>query len=113
MDDGTAAVEKTPRLVATVDELRRRLGSNAFAISDYWPDDLTAIGLSHPSRSGFLMYLAVSEIDPEVFFVSFEPPPSGEWADHPDSPAGERRVEGLDALTEAFAAHLRRADSQL
>ena len=110
MDNSSTDLEKTPLLVATVAELRRRLGSNAFVISDHWAADHTAIGLSHPARPGLLMYLAVSEIDPEAFFVSFETSPSGEWVNHPYLPQEERRVEGLDALADALAAHLRRAD---
>ena len=111
MDSSSTDLDKTPFLVATVAELRRRLGSSAFAISDHWEADHTAIGLSHPVRPGLLMYLAVSEIDPEAFFVSFETSPSGEWVGHPYLPDEERRVEGLDALADALAAHLRRADA--
>ena len=111
MDSTSADLNKTPFLVATVSELRRRLGHSAFAISDYWGADQTAVGLSHPGRPGLLMYLAVSEIDPEAFFVSFESSPSGAWVDHPYLPEEERRVEGLDALADALAAHLRRADA--
>ena len=111
MDSSSTNLDKTPFLVATVAELHRRLGSGAFAISDHWEADHTAIGLSHPVRPGLLMYLAVSEIDPEAFFVSFETSPSGEWVDHPYLPEEERRVEGLDALADALAAHLRRADA--
>ena len=110
MDNLSTDLEKTPFLVATVTELHRRLGSSAFAVSDHWAADHTAIGLCHPARPGLLMYLAVSEIDPEAFFVSFETSPSGEWVGHPYLPEEERRVEGLDALADALAAHLHRAD---
>ena len=111
MNNGSTGLMKTPLLVATVAELRRRLGTGAFAIADHWEADHTAVGLSHPARPGLLMYLAVSEIDPEAFFVSFETSPSGEWVDHPYLPEEERRVEGLEALADALAAHLRRADA--
>ena len=111
MDSISTSLDKTPFLVATVAELRRRLGSRAFAISDYWAADQTAVGLSHPARPGLLMYLAVSEVDPEAFFVSFESSPSGKWVDHPYLPEEERRVDGLDALADALAAHLSRADA--
>lgn len=111
MNTSSADLEKTPFLVATVAELRRRLGRNAFAIADHWEEDPTAVGLSHPGRPGLLMYLAVSEIDPDAFFVSFESSPSGEWVDHPYLPDEERRVDGLDALADALASHLRRADA--
>ena len=113
MDNPSTEMEKTPLLIATVAELRRRLGGSAFAISDHWEADRTAVGLSHPARPGLLMYLAVSEIDPEAFFVSFETSPSGEWVGHPYLPEEEQRVEGLDALADVLAAHLRRADAEL
>lgn len=111
LDNGSTDLNKTPFLVATVAELRRRLGSSAFALSDHWTADQTAVGLSHPARPGLLMYLAVSEIDPEAFFVSFETSPSGEWVGHSYLPEEERRIEGVDALANALATHLRRADA--
>jgi hypothetical protein len=50
-------MNKNPALIQTVAELRRRLGHNAFKITDHWDADLFAIGLSSPTDDLKLIYI--------------------------------------------------------
>ena len=41
-------MEKNPSIAEALAHLRRRLGSGAFDVLDYWPDDPDTIGIARP-----------------------------------------------------------------
>ncbi len=100
---------KDVHLAALVEELRRRLGVDAFQIVDHWPDDPLAVGIASQQDARVLAYVSVTPGADDPYFVSLELPPEGEWADHPYTPGAERDACEIDELVEILSAHLRRA----
>ena len=103
------ALSKAKVVVELIGVLRGRLGSDAFQVIDYWPEDPMAIGVASPQNTGVLAYISITPEADTPYFVSLELPPEGEWADHPYTPGDERNECGIDELVETIAAHMRRA----
>jgi hypothetical protein len=103
------ALSKAKVVVELIGVLRGRLGSDAFQVIDYWPEDPMAIGVASPQNTGVLAYISITPEADTPYFVSLELPPEGEWADHPYTPGDERNECGIDELVETIAAHMSRA----
>ena len=103
-----AVPTKDKLVVALIDSLRSRLGSDAFRVVDHWPDDPMAVGFASPQDPGVLAYVSITPGADEPYFVSLELPPDDEWADHPYMPGDERNECALDELVAMIAGHMRK-----
>jgi hypothetical protein len=101
----SAALNKDPLILVTLDQLWSRLGSDAFEVVDHWEGDLTAVGIASPRNHGVLIYLASY---PDGFHVELElPSPPG--APFPYQVAGRHTGLEFDRLVGIVAEHLDRA----
>ncbi len=69
-----AALDKDPAILAALDRLRSRLGSNAFVITDNWELDLCAVGIASPHDPGVLVYISTYGEPPGRFGYELELP---------------------------------------
>ena len=102
--------EKLPPKDASITEaiarLRDRLGANAFAVADHWPDDMCAVGLEAPGDPGRLVYIATMGRARGRYDVFFELPPLP-GSESPYEPAGDVHDIDFEQLLSAVADHLR------
>jgi hypothetical protein len=88
-----------------LDELRLRLGPDAFVVRDHWSADLFATGIASSSDPDRLVYLSTFGTRPGRYHVSLELP-SGEANPLPYTPAGEWTDVGVAELTALVRRHL-------
>lgn len=105
----TMALDKDPAIIAVLDRLRSRLGSDAFVLADHWEADLCAIGIASPQNSRVLVYISCNGKLPERFHYELELPPP------PDSDdlyrvAGSGSDVSFEELAIAVAEHLNQAE---
>ncbi len=104
-----AALDKDPAILAALDRLRSRLGSNAFVITDNWELDLCAVGIASPHDPGVLVYISTYGEPPGRFGYELElPPPPGD--DFPYLFAGAGSDVSFEELAGVVAGHLKRAE---
>ena len=104
----TAPLQKDKSIIRLLDQLRTRLGRDAFDVVDHWESDLSAVGVARPDNHGVLVYLSTFGEPEDSYFASLELPHrlgDEPWANHPYTPAGEQRVRGFDALVRLIQGH--------
>jgi hypothetical protein len=103
-----ASLDKDPTILAALERLRSRFGSDAFVIADHWEADLCAVGIASPRDPGVLAYISCDAEHPGHFGYELELP-AAPGDDFPYQVA--RRGSGLsfDELADVIARHLKRA----
>jgi hypothetical protein len=85
--------------------LAEHLGPWSFTVVDLWESDPGAIGIANIADRRILVYISVNDSAP-LYFLSFESPPAGEWADHPYTPGAEQCVEMLSEVVALVRKHI-------
>ena len=89
--------------------LAEHLGSQSFSVVDHWEADTHAIGIANVADPRVLVYVSVNDSAPR-YFLSFESPPAGQWANHPYTPGPERPVESLSEVVALIRQHVALCD---
>ena len=103
-----ATPQKDESITRLLEQLRLRLGEDAFDVVDHWKGDLCATGVARPDNHSVLVYISTFGKTVDDYFVSMELPtqPGAEQlGDFPYSPAGEEQVEGFDRLVQIIERH--------
>jgi hypothetical protein len=96
---------KDESILRALDELRLRLGPDAFAVRDRWAANLFATGITSSNDPDRLVYLSTFGTRQGRYDVSLELPP-GEANPLPYTQAGEWTDVGLEELTMLVRQHL-------
>jgi hypothetical protein len=103
-----AALDKDPAILAALDHLWSRLGSDAFVLTDHWESDLCAVGIAGPRDLRVLVYISCHGELPGRFGYELElPPPPG--SDDMYEVAGRGDGVTFGELASVVDAHLNRA----
>lgn len=104
-----AALHKNPAILAALDRLWSRLGSDTFVLADHWEADLCAVGIATPRSPGVLVYISCYGEPPGCFAYELElPPPPGD--DFPYKVAGTGAGLSFEELAVVVAEHLKHAE---
>jgi hypothetical protein len=104
-----AVFDKDPAILAVLDRLWSRLGSDAFVMLDHWKSDLCAVGIASPHNHCVLIYISCLGKLPDHFMYELElPPQSGD--DFPYQVAGTGSEVSFEELAGVVAGHLKLAD---
>lgn len=96
---------KDESILRALDELRLRLGPDAFVVRDFWSADLFATGIASINDPDRLVYLSTFRTQQGRYDVSLELP-SGEAPPLPYTPAGEWTDVGIEELIMLVRRHL-------
>lgn len=97
---------KDATVLQLIERLTEHLGPGTFDIVDHWESDLSAIGITRPSKPGHLVYISTFGHHGDSYFVSLELPPA-HGSDLPYEPAGEQQTKSFDELLTLIQKHLK------
>jgi len=103
-------LKKSKSVYQLLEQLRRRLGRDAFDVVDHWDADLCAVGVSRPGTASPLVYISTWRQPPGRYFVSLEHAPEAA-PDGPYKQGGEVKGLDLDKLVATIARHLNLTDA--
>lgn len=101
------ALEKDAAIHAVLEQLWRRLGPDAFVVTDHWVSVLNAIGISSPHNLGVLIFIHCDENLPGRFGYELELP--SQTDDFPYQVAGRASDVSFEELVRVVADHLKHA----
>ena len=99
-------------IVAVIEDLRARLGRDAFDVVEQWDADVCAIGLSRAGERPRLVYISTCDLPDGRYDVSLDAPGNtNEWPARrsgsvPRPAAGHHAAVDFDTLCELVSAHL-------
>ena len=93
---------KSPKIVAIVNYLRTKHGTNKIIIKDHWDADENAIGLIDKTNK-FLAYISTSNENENDYYLALENPPLNK--EFPYSPVGEFDHLTLKELEQQLSKH--------
>jgi hypothetical protein len=98
-------LDKDPAILDALDQLRSRLGPDAFVLADHWEADLCAVGIASPRDPGVLVYISCYGAPAGRFAYELEltPPPGSEF---PYEVAGLGSGVSFEELVRVVAGHL-------
>src|SRR4051794_6149891 len=96
--------EKDGRIIALLERLRQRIGSDTFEVVDHWESDLCAVGIASPRNHGVLAYLSIFGCPLDRYDVDLELPPEPN-SDFPYRDGGRFRNLDFETLARTVKAH--------
>lgn len=99
-------LRKDESILSLIDELKSRMGDDAFVVIDHWEGDLFAVGIARPDNHDVLAYVCTYEHPVESYVVSLELP-AKPGSELPYIQGDELQVHGLDKLVEVIEKHFR------
>lgn len=99
-------LDKAPAILAVLDRLRARLGSDAFVLADHWQADPHAVGIASPRNTRVLVYISTYAELEDQFGYELELPPRPE-SDAPYRVAGRGSGVSFEELAAVVTGHLK------
>jgi len=100
-----AGLKKDKSIHVLLEQLRVRLGSQAFEVLDHWDADLCAIGIARPESPIPLVYISTWRQPPGKYVVSLELSPE-RGSSAPYQSGGEHDGVDFEVLVSTIMRHL-------